>query len=338
MKALNPLLLALMLSLPAMADQDASLIQPDPLGSAAGQTGDFKFSKMPGTAGTAGAAALLTQGQNQLKSRNYDSALSAYQQAADAAKRANNPALEAQARAGLASVYAERARYSISPDDADHALAEATKAARLNPNDPAAVAAVGHAQIAQMKPEAAVNTLNAAVNMDPKNCDALVLRGIAHSLAGDYDAGLADHNKAIELCPAMACAYNARGIDEACKGDDSSAQNDYQKALSLDAKDPTVPYNLSLIVFNKGDVAGAQSYTQKAFDLEPKFAMAQSNLATCQFSQGFEPKARDSYGAAIKLDPRLNANDEDIKIPYSFNCHSATGAAFNKMRAALGYH
>ena len=58
----------------------------------------------------------------------------------------------------------------------------------------------------------AINSLNKAIEKDPKSSKAYYVRGIAYDKVGKYKEAVRDFNKAIEIDPKNAYAYAGRGI------------------------------------------------------------------------------------------------------------------------------
>ena len=82
----------------------------------------------------------------------------------------------------------------------------------------------------------AIATASEALRLNPDDAVALTNRGVAYARKGDYDQALADYDKAIRREPKYARAFNDRGALYGRKGDNDRAIADYNEAIRLDPK------------------------------------------------------------------------------------------------------
>jgi len=82
----------------------------------------------------------------------------------------------------------------------------------------------------------AIADLTRAIKLNPKYAKAYNHRGVVWSCKGDYDKAIADYTKAIEINPSDALFYNNRGFAWDKKGDQDKAKADYAKAKELGYK------------------------------------------------------------------------------------------------------
>jgi tetratricopeptide (TPR) repeat protein len=135
--------------------------------------------------------------------------------------------------AARATVYGQADQAWLMTGDADHALADATLALSLSPDDPdllidrsVASATLGHF-------DDAVDDLSHALELDGKRPDALVLRAAAWRHEGHLDLAQDDVDRAISQDPDNPEAYLERGILRQRRGDRAGAQADWQHAATL---------------------------------------------------------------------------------------------------------
>ena len=79
----------------------------------------------------------------------------------------------------------------------------------------------------------ALDDLNAVLDIDRKNAEALVLRAAAYRHVDAIDLAADDANRAVTLSPKFPDAYLERGAIAAAKGDYPSARKDWDKVLEL---------------------------------------------------------------------------------------------------------
>jgi tetratricopeptide (TPR) repeat protein len=82
----------------------------------------------------------------------------------------------------------------------------------------------------------AIATASEAIRLNPDDAVALTNRAVAYARKGDYDRALPDYDKAIRRAPNYARAFNDRGALYARKGDYDRAIADYNEAIRLDPR------------------------------------------------------------------------------------------------------
>jgi tetratricopeptide (TPR) repeat protein len=115
----------------------------------------------------------------------------------------------------------------------------------------------------------AIADANLALAIDPKNLDALVMRGSAKDSLGDYDGAIADDNAAIAIEPKSDGAFDNRAIAEESKGDLAASIADHRHAIDLDAKNPDAWIALGLDYQIQGNFTDALDAYSKAVDTQP---------------------------------------------------------------------
>ena len=93
-----------------------------------------------------------------------------------------------------------------------------------------------------------------AVELNPDDADAYVLRSAVKVDKGDLDGAIADDTKAIELNPNDADAYVNRGIAKRAKGDLDGAIADSTRAIELKPDDADAYVLRSAAKVDKGDL------------------------------------------------------------------------------------
>lgn len=183
----------------------------------------------------------------------------------------------------------------------EQALAIAEEVLRLRPD--MAVGREMHAFLLQEeeRPEAAAETLRAAVE-DGTATPAMRKRlGLILSESGRAEeavkvlAPLAGGND-----PEM---LNAYGIALADTGRLQEAVSQFDRVLRIDRTNATAYQNLGIVALRAGDVPRAENYLRRALDLNDELPLALNALGVVQARKGDPRSAIASWARAVKLDP-----------------------------------
>jgi tetratricopeptide (TPR) repeat protein len=176
-----------------------------------------------------------------------------------------------------------------------------------------------------------------AVEVDPRNVQALLRRGHTRLLAGDpagaivdYDAGLAvtpgdpalhndraharyqlgdlrgaiaDYDATITAEPRYAGAHYNRGIAWQALGNAAAAESDYAEAIRRAPDDPRPRNNRGVVRAARGDLAGAIEDYTAAIAADPKFAQGYLNRARAHQMRGVAADAIADVEAALRVAP-----------------------------------
>jgi tetratricopeptide (TPR) repeat protein len=129
--------------------------------------------------------------------------------------------------------------------------------------------------------EEALTVLDKAIQLNPRNVEALNGRGITHYYKKQYDMAIDDYTRAIKLDPGLAKLYYNRGTTYTYKHQYDKAIEDFTAAIRLDS-------SFTLAYLNRGNAYLIQQQYEKAFDdyskvLELKPTMAEANNKKEQF-------------------------------------------------------
>ena len=117
-----------------------------------------------------------------------------------------------------------------------------------------------------------IASISAVVAQNPRDANALNLRGTAYGQAGDYEKAIADFSAAIQVNPQFYQAYNNRALIYLRMGRLDAALGDYNQAISI-----------------KPDYAAAYVGRGNVYKDQQNFSMAD-----CRFRQGDRAEARRS--------------------------------------------
>jgi tetratricopeptide (TPR) repeat protein len=149
-----------------------------------------------------------------------------------------------------ASLLGQAAQARMMAGEPDQALAAASTALALAPDDADLLMGRATAEAALDRPRAAILDLNQALAVDPHRVDALVQRAAAWRRLNRLDLAVADITRAVELDPEEPEALLERGILRQRQGDRAGARADWQKARGIDPNSVTADLadqNLALL-------------------------------------------------------------------------------------------
>ena len=115
----------------------------------------------------------------------------------------------------------------------------------------------------------AINSYNAAMQLNPHNVRVYINRGNAHFSKNQYEAAISDFDQAIRMEPDKSTAYSARGRVYYSQGGYSRALADYNEALRLDPQDVTAYKNRGDFFFYMKQYGHAITDYTEAMRLDP---------------------------------------------------------------------
>ena len=183
------------------------------------------------------------------------------------------------------------------------AIADYTKAIRLQPDDADAYYNRGLAKYNLGQYIAAIVDYNIAIRLKPNDASAYTNRGVAKAKLGQHFAAITDYDIAIRLKPNDAGAYYNRGVAKAKLGQHFAAITDYDIAIRLKPNDAGAYYNRGNAKHYLGQHFAAIADYDIAIRLKPDDAGAYINrgVAKAVLRQHFAAIA--DYDIAIRLKP-----------------------------------
>lgn len=226
------------------------------------------------------------------KAQSYKEAMAEYRNAADKGYAA------AMANMGLMYFWGQGVA-----KDYDHAIAEFTRALRINPKSVQVYNARGFAYATKGNQDRAIADYSESIRLDPKFAIAYNNRGNSYRIKRDYDRAIADYTEAIRINPGYAFAHYNRGLVYGNKGDYDRAIANFSEAIRIDPK-LVVAYNDRGNAYNaKHDYDRAIANFTAAIRLNPKFAVGYNNRGNTYRAKKDYDRAFADYGMAIRLDP-----------------------------------
>ncbi|MBK9438408.1 MAG: tetratricopeptide repeat protein [Chloracidobacterium sp.] len=125
---------------------------------------------------------------------------------------------------------------AASDSEIELALADAQKAIDLNPKNTNALNVRGIVKSYKGDEIAARVDFDRVIELDPRAFKAYMNRGIGKNRLKDYAGAIADYTKVIEIATPMSATYSERGISYYNLSKKNEAIADFNKALQLDPK------------------------------------------------------------------------------------------------------
>jgi len=212
--------------------------------------------------------------------------------------------------AGLGESYRLKYQLDKDPKWTEQALAYGTKATQLNASLAPTYVTLGRIHIATSKVDLALTEFQKALELDPRNSEAITGEATAYEHAGRFADAEATYKKAIALRPDYWDGYNSLGnfYDSRGRYDEAIAQ--YQRAIELTPDNPVAYSNLGAAYLDSGDskkFPQAEAALQKSITLAPSYP-AYANL-------GFMYESQQRYAdAAAACEKALQMNDKDYLV------------------------
>ena len=168
----------------------------------------------------------------------------------------------------------------------DEAIADFTKAMRLEPNFPFDYISRGHVYLNEGKVPEAIKDFTTAIQLEPNIAYHYNDRGDAYRKMCNFDQAIKDYNKAMELEPDNILAYFGRGCAYDGKGDLLKAIYYYTKAIEINPRNAIEAYNnRGSIYYNHGNFDLAIHDYNKIIEINPNFARAYNDRAAAYFQK-----------------------------------------------------
>jgi tetratricopeptide (TPR) repeat protein len=139
--------------------------------------------------------------------------------------------------------------------------------------------------------DGAITLADKVLAKDPKDANALYLKGMAYLKKGTWEDALPFFLKVNELAPGFPPAYYQAAVCYQQMKDTEKALSFYAKAMELDPENPDPPYNAGLILFGLNRIDEALPLFEKAQSLRPDDPAASEMAGRCYIHQANFAKA-----------------------------------------------
>jgi Flp pilus assembly protein TadD len=240
------------------------------------------------------------RGAMDLKAQAYTAAYASFRRAAaldardadalkgvsDAAGGANRQTEErawlenlAHGEPANAAVRVELSRVRAAAGDYDGALAAASEAGRLAPDDPRPAEQFASV-LADMGDGARLEPLaDALLAKFPARDDGRYYRATALLLRGRSEEAAEEARRLLAVSPAHAKAQNVLGVACANQGRRDCAEAAFEASIRLNPRDASAYVNLGLLYLQSANASAAAQYFAEALALDPSSAGARDGLA-----------------------------------------------------------
>lgn len=145
--------------------------------------------------------------------------------------------------------------------------------------------------------------LNAVLESEPQQFEAVHLMGVAKLIQGQLDPANEFFLKAIEIDPNSVKALNNLGIVHKARKNYESAVQSFQRAADLDSDDPEISLALGDCLFALGRLDEAASHFHRTVEIDPDNDRAHNNLAIILNTLGQKSDALIHLRKAIDINP-----------------------------------
>ena len=212
--------------------------------------------------------------------------------------------------AGLGQAYLLKYQLDKNPKWTELALTNGTKATALNSSLPLAYVTLGGIHNATGKNDLALGEFQRALQLDPRNADAI--KGLAHSYesAGRPADAEAAYKRAIALRPDYWGGYNSLGAFYKGQGKFDEAVAQFQHVIELTPDNAQVYSNLGAVYVDAGDYKKfpeGEKALKKSIELGPSYG-AYANLG---YLYALQQRFAES---AVATEKALQFNDHDFIV------------------------
>jgi len=158
--------------------------------------------------------------------------------------------------------------------------------------------------------EEAVQDLNKAIELDPLNEQAYLVRAEIIDVIDD-EAPLKDYNKCIEMNPNKVELYAARGLYFYTHNKDKEALKDFAKVLKMNPNDIDILQCRGDYYTDEGMYPEAFLDYHKVLEIKPNDACAHRCIAEVLFHMGYYEAGMKSLKTAAKLNYRFEKELDD---------------------------
>ena len=171
---------------------------------------------------------------------------------------------------------------------------------------------------AQQQYQAAIDSYQQAIKLQPQFFEAYANLGIAYRGLGQLDAAIDSYQRAIAINPDYAPAYNSLGSALKTQGKLNAAVESYRHALRLNPQYADAYNNLANAYQTLGRLNEAVTSYRQALALNPHYTDVYSNLGNALQSLGQYQAAIDSYRQALVLQPNAVVARSNLLFALSF--------------------
>ncbi len=214
----------------------------------------------------------------------------------------------------------------------DTALNALQRAATLDPKNAAIRFHLGMDLANTGKTDAAIVQLQAAERLSPSDLETHKQLALLLEKAGDKERARSERNTLAALKSnsdkenAIA-RFNQQASQDLSGGNAKAAAESYKKALLLNPRDPKLHFNLSLAWDRLGDFVSERQELERTLKLDPNLAVAQNQLGLLALRSGQHAEAELRFKKALAIDSKFAEAQSDLGVLYSHEGRNSEAAA-----------
>jgi len=220
---------------------------------------------------------------------------------------------------GFWDAYLNRANAYYELNELYRALDDLEYLQKKIPDSASVYFGLGLVQAKRRDYDKAITAFDQALVLDSGNAEILVNRGTVYYYQNKYEEALQNLNTAIAIDPKEANAYNALALLKSELGSNQEAMELIEKALSIEAYEPYFMNNRGYIRMMLNDSLAVEDIN-KAIVLDPRNGWAYRNKAIWYMQQNQYDQALKLLERAEKLDDFI-----DLLYYYRGQCHFNLG-------------
>ena len=158
-----------------------------------------------------------------------------------------------QSDSGVSVIYANLGRSYLDENKYTEALEVLNKAVQINPRDLNALSNIAMVYKNQKKYKESLEVFKKVLEVDPENAKALVSIGSIYSETGEIKKAIDYYKKALACEPRVSKIYYNIGLLYLKKNNTSLATKSFQQAATLDPDNVDAHYNLAILYAQNGE-------------------------------------------------------------------------------------
>ncbi len=199
--------------------------------------------------------------------------------------------------------YVRAAWEFLKSNDYDGADRQARKALELNPKNPDALYYLGLAMFGRKQYDEAIEHMAEAAKLKPKDAEIRTQLGVVCIAKGQLDRAVGHLQKAIEIAADNSEAYFNLGVAMYRRGDKAKAAENWRQSLQLKPNDYEAHYNLALVLGEQGQADQAIEHYRRTVELKPDHTLAHGGLGVALCVKGAFQEGVEHLAKAVELDP-----------------------------------
>jgi Flp pilus assembly protein TadD len=170
--------------------------------------------------------------------------------------------------------------------------------------------------------QAAEQSYEQALWINPRYVEAYMARGAAYLQQGKFDQALIDFNQALQLEPQLVAAYYNRGCTYFAQQQIDLSLADFRQAIALEPQFPLAHQQLGAVLHSVGLYPEAILAYRDCLSVGGESAEIYHNLAIAYRCAGQLSDAVQSFQLALKIDPDYMPAREGMILLYQENIQS----------------